>query len=162
MAALAAGCSRGDDIPELERRAQAINRDVMCPVCPGESIDQSQNPMAVQMRGIVMDRLEQGWTAAQIKAYFVDRYEPRVLMEPPRSGFNLVAWLVPPVAVGGAIAALVLVLRFMRGRGEPEPDDVLELSPSERADYFARIEAIADGGTETAAAAAPTEAERAP
>ncbi len=160
MAALAASCSRGDGIPELERRAHAINREVMCPVCPGESIDQSQNPVAVQMRGIVMDRLRQGWTAGQIKAYFVESYEPRVLMEPPRSGFNLVAWLVPPAAVAGAIAALVLMLRFMRGHREASPEPVL--STAERAEYFARIEAITDVGGGTAVASPNAEADGGP
>jgi cytochrome c-type biogenesis protein CcmH len=151
LVVVAAGCSRAEDVPDLERQAQAINREVMCPVCPGESIDQSQNPVAVQMRGIVMDRLQDGWTAAQIKAYFVDSYEPRVLMEPPRSGFNLVAWLVPPIAFAGALAALTVVLRFLRGRRPTEPEPVAELSPAERADYFARIEAAVDGSGPTVA-----------
>ena len=141
LLAAAVGCSRGDDVPDLERRAQAINRDLMCPVCPGESIDQSQNPVAVQMRGIVLERLRDGWTDDDIKDYFVERYENRVLMEPPRSGPNLLAWLVPPAAVVGAVAALALVLRFMRTRREPEPAP--RLTDAERAGYFARIEAAA-------------------
>ena len=146
LIAAAAGCSRGEDVPDLERRAQAINRDLMCPVCPGESIDQSQNPVAVQMRGIVLDRLRDGWTDEEIKAYFVERYENRVLMEPPRSGSNLLAWLVPPIAVAGAIAALALVLWFMRTRREPEPAP--RLTDTERAGYFARIAAAAGVDTE--------------
>ena len=146
LVAVAAGCSRGEDVPDLERRAQAINRDLMCPVCPGESIDQSQNPGAVQMRGIVMERLRDGQTDEEIKAYFVESYENRVLMEPPRSGANLLAWLVPPVAVVGAVAALALVLWFMRTRREPEPAP--RLTDTERAGYFARIEAVAGGEAE--------------
>ena len=143
LLAAAFACSHAGHVPDLERRAQAINRDLMCPVCPGESIDQSQNPMAVQMRGIVMDRLRDGWTDEQIKAYFVERYDSRVLMEPPRSGPNLLAWLVPPVAVACALAALGLALWSMRGRRETGPS----LSESERAGYVARVEAAA-GETE--------------
>ena len=45
LIAAAAGCSRGEDVPDLERRAQAINRDLMCPVCPGESIDSPRTPL---------------------------------------------------------------------------------------------------------------------
>ena len=138
---VAAGCSRGEDVPDLERRAQAINRDLMCPVCPGESIDQSQNPVAVQMRGIVVERLRDGWTEDEIKAYFVESYDSRVLMEPPRSGPNLLAWLVPPVAVAGAMGILALVLWSMRTRREPEPQPTL--SEAERSGYLARIEAAA-------------------
>jgi cytochrome c-type biogenesis protein CcmH len=137
----ASACSAGSEAPDVEQRAQDLNKTIMCPVCPGESIDQSQNPVAVQMRGIVMDRLRDGWTEQQIKDYFVESYENRVLMEPPRSGPNLLAWLVPPAAVAGAVAALALVLRFMRTRREPEPAP--RLTDTERAGYFARIEAAA-------------------
>jgi len=53
LVAVLAACSAKADVPELERLAQQVNKGVMCPLCPGESIDQSQNPLAVQMRGIV-------------------------------------------------------------------------------------------------------------
>ena len=43
------------DVPVMERRAQALNQSIMCPVCPGESIDQSQVALAAQMRGIVSE-----------------------------------------------------------------------------------------------------------
>ena len=142
----AAGCSRAEDVPDLERRAQAINRDLMCPVCPGESIDQSQNPVSVQMRGIVIERLRDGWTDEEIKAYFVERYDSRVLMEPPRTGPNLLAWLVPPVAVAVALTALALVMWSMRARREPE--EAPALSEAERAGYLARVEAVAGADPE--------------
>ena len=58
-------------------------------------------------------------------------------MEPPASGFSLLAWVVPPVALAAAIAALVVALRFMR-RNAPEPEPGLTEEESE--EYFARIE----------------------
>jgi len=55
LAILALACTSNtdDDIPEIERKTHSLNKAIMCPVCPGESIDQSQNPLAVSMRGIV-------------------------------------------------------------------------------------------------------------
>ena len=71
------------DVPVLEQRAQTLNRSIMCPVCPGESIDQSQVALAVQMRGIVNDKLADGWSDEQIRNFFVERYGPSVLLQPP-------------------------------------------------------------------------------
>ena len=147
LVAAAAGCSRGEDVPDLEQRAQAINRDLMCPVCPGESIDQSQNPVAVQMRGIVLERLRDGQTDEEIKAYFVESYENRVLMEPPRSGFESARVARAPgrrCRRGGRPRARALVHAYPPRAGAGACG-----SPTlERAGYFARIEAVAGAETE--------------
>ena len=126
-------------VPDIEQRATALNKSIMCPVCPGESIDQSQNSLAVQMRAIVRDKLDEGWTNQQIKDFLVERYGPSVLMEPPASGFNLAAWIVPPVAFALAIAALLLTLKWMRMSAEAERESGEE-GGSEQKDYVSRIE----------------------
>lgn len=144
LAALATACSSVEDVPPLERRSQELNKAIMCPVCPGESIDQSQNPLASQMRNIVADKMEQGWTEDQIKDFFVERYGPSVLLEPPRNGFNLLVWVLPPVGGLGAIIAAYLVLRMMRRVPVPQSQGTgaVELSDDERDEYFRRIEAV--------------------
>jgi cytochrome c-type biogenesis protein CcmH len=147
LAAIALGCTARDDVPLMERRAQEIEKGIMCPVCPGESIDQSQHPLAAQMRAIVAEKLDQGWTEKQIDAFFVERYGPSVLMDPPREGINLAVWLVPPVGVATALLLLYLALRSMlrsRAVGAEGPDEIEGLSEEERADYFNRIEAALD------------------
>ena len=126
-------------VPDVEQRATALNKSIMCPVCPGESIDQSQNSLAVQMRAIVRDKLDEGWTDQQIKDFLVERYGPSVLMEPPTTGISLAAWIVPPVAFALAIAALLLTLKWMRMSAEAEREDD-ESSDRERQDYVSRIE----------------------
>ncbi len=62
---LAVACTTQYDVPPLERRAHELNKAIMCPVCPGESIDQSQNPLAVQMRAIVFDQFREGRTESE-------------------------------------------------------------------------------------------------
>lgn len=134
----------------------------MCLVCPGESIDQSQNPLAVQMRGIVAEKIRQGWTDGQIKDFFVERYGPSVLMEPPRSGVSIVAWVLPPVAFVLALVALFFVVRAMSRSRRPRPAGqpaAAQLSEEDMARYGGRIEAalgIGDG----AKAEAPSTAGR--
>ena len=161
IASVMAACGRSDAIPSLEIRAQQINQSVMCPVCPGESIDQSQHPLAVQMRGIVAEKLREGWTADQIRADFVDGYGPSVLLEPPRSGLNLMVWIVPPAAVVLAAGLLFLVLRSMARRSSDadEPSGPM-LTDEERAVYFTRIEAVESANGPGASADATQAAER--
>ena len=144
---LAAACTTQYNVPPLERRAHELNKAIMCPVCPGESIDQSQNLLAVQMRDIVLEQLQEGRTEGEIKAFFVEGYGDSVLLEPPASGFNLTVWVLPPLAAGVAAAALFGALRLMRRPRAPETDSALEsvrLSDEERDDYFRRIEVALD------------------
>ena len=142
VAVLVVGCATTDDIPPQERRAQSLNRVIMCPVCPGESIDQSQHPLSLQMRDIVLEKLDAGWTDAEVRGFFVDRYGPSVLLEPPREGFNILVWLLPPLGLVLGLVALFTALRLMSSRrtGESVPATA-RLSDADRARYFPRIEA---------------------
>ena len=122
----------------MEQRSQALNTTIMCPVCPGESIDQSQVALAVQMRGIVAEKLAAGWSDEQVREFFVERYGPSVLLEPQTEGISLAVWLAPPIGVAAAIGVFVIALRHMRRKpaasdGDTDDDD---LQP-----YYARGEA---------------------
>ena len=99
---------------DLEAVAQGIDKSLMCPICPSETIDQSQTEIAEQMRRTVRERLADGESRDEVLRFFVERYGEEILSAPPKSGFNLLAWLVPPLAllIGGG--ALALVLRAMR------------------------------------------------
>ena len=98
----------------VEAEAQAIDRMLMCPVCPAESIDQAQVPLARQMRAQVRQLLSEGASRDDVLAWFRNRYGPGIVAEPPRSGFNLIAWIVPAVAVVGGLAGGLIALRAMR------------------------------------------------
>ena len=128
-----------------EERAHKLNETVMCPVCPGESIDQSQNPLALQMRELVKDKLDQGWSDQQIQDYFVERYGPSVLLAPPRSGVGLVIWIVPPVIVIFAILILIMVIKSMT-KNKIINDSLKQVNPSQEkvSEYSKRLEKIID------------------
>ena len=145
VAIFAASCGLGDDISDDELRIQRLNKTIMCPVCPGESIDQSQNQLAGQMRAIVAGQVREGRSDQQIKAFFVERYDQSVLLQPPQEGFSLLVWLLPPAGVVAAAVALFFTLRLMRRSADEETDDVFgpeSLSDAERSQYFARLEAV--------------------
>ncbi len=99
------------DIEPQELRVISLNKEIMCPVCPGESIDQSQNDLAIQMRFIVTKLVDEGKSDEEIKEYFVQRYGEVVLMEPSTNGLGLIAWTVPWIAF---IFTIVMVIFFIR------------------------------------------------
>ena len=128
----------------MEQRSQALNRTIMCPVCPGESIDQSQVALAVQMRGIVNDKLAAGWSDEQVREFFVERYGPSVLLEPQTQGISLAVWIAPPIGVAAAIGVFVIALRHMRRRPTASDGDD-EMSDDDLQPYYERIEASVSG-----------------
>ena len=107
----------------LEREAQAIDRMIMCPVCPAETIDQAQVEISFQMRAIIREMLSAGSSREEILDYFVDRYGLDILAAPPKSGVNLLAWILPVVGVAAGLVGVFLVIRAMTGRqsGGPQP-----------------------------------------
>jgi cytochrome c-type biogenesis protein CcmH len=112
--------------PALEARARAISRDLRCPVCQGEAIDDSNAPISRDLRLLVRERLVAGDNDTEVVDYIVARYGEFVLFNPRASGSGLILWLAGPAMLlaGGALAFAVT-----RRRAKPDVD----LSEDERA-----------------------------
>lgn len=106
-----------------EKEAQSIDGMLMCPVCPAETIDQAQVPIARQMRQLVRDKLAEGESRDQILDYFAGVYGKDILAAPGKSGVNLVAWTVPVAGMLVALVAGFLVLRAMSTRPANDTPD---------------------------------------
>lgn len=94
-----------------------LEDEIMCPVCPGETLEQSSSPAAQQVERFIAVRIRAGDSKQEIKDRLVDQYGPKILAAPPKEGFDLLAWVLP--LVGAAGAALVLAFaawRWSRGR----------------------------------------------
>ena len=130
--------------PEIEDRAKSLDKQFICPVCPGETLDQAQATLAKQMREIIRQRLLNGESGAQISDYFVSVYGESVLAAPPKEGFNLIAWIVPILAVVAGAAIVVLVVRAMR-RNAPALPDGESYSEDELEEYLAIVDREMEG-----------------
>ena len=109
LAAPAAASDRHPTLGELEG-------EVMCPTCK-TTLDQSSAPIANRIRQFISARIAAGDTESEIKAKLVAQFGPAILAEPSKHGFNLLAWVLPFVALGvGAVALGLLVWRWSRGR----------------------------------------------
>lgn len=113
------------DDPQLEARARALYDQLRCVVCQSQSIDDSNAPLAADLRAVVRERLEAGDSDAEVKAYLQERYGDYVLMLPPVQGNTLALWLFPLIVLLGGGTAIVLFVRSQRRRlaGDIEAED---------------------------------------
>lgn len=95
----------------LEARASAVASALRCPVCQGESIQDSPSELSQQMRAVVRDRLRRGESPEQVKAYFVSRYGEWILLEPKMTGLNIVLYVLPVILVAGGLMLVVFLVR---------------------------------------------------
>ena len=96
--------------PALESRARALSAELRCVVCQNQSIDDSNAPLARDLRLLVRERLIAGDSDAQVKAFVVERYGTFVLLKPPFDGRTLLLWLTPLIIL---IGATVLIGRYL-------------------------------------------------
>jgi cytochrome c-type biogenesis protein CcmH len=114
--------------PSLEARARAVSRELRCMVCQNQSIDDSDAPLAHDLRVLVRERLKAGDSDAQVMNFLVARYGEFVLLRPPFAWHTAALWGLPPAALLLGLAAIVLVVR--RRRGAPVAE-VANLSAAE-------------------------------
>jgi cytochrome c-type biogenesis protein CcmH len=120
--------------PEPKTTLPDVEDEVMCPVC-GTALNLSFSPQADRERAFIQREINAGKTKEQIKDELVEQYGTNVLAEPPKSGFDLTAWLVPGLAILVAAIAIALGLwrwrRTGRAREEASAPES-NLDPSER------------------------------
>lgn len=100
--------------PALESRAREISKELRCLVCQNQSIDDSNAPLARDLRLIVRERLVKGDSNDQVMRYVTDRYGDFVLLTPPFRASTWALWLAGPLflLIGGYAAA-----RYLRSHG---------------------------------------------
>jgi cytochrome c-type biogenesis protein CcmH len=122
--------------------ASDLEAELVCPVCQ-TTLDQSDAPIAVEMKAYIRRRIAAGDSAAQIRAALVAQFGQGVLATPSKHGFGLLAWLVPILVVLGAGLVIgVLVWAWSKRRGPPGPERPLDPELERRVDEeLARFEA---------------------
>ena len=97
--------------PALEARARTISSELRCLVCQNQSIDDSNAPLARDLRLLVRERLTAGSSDADIMRFLIDRYGEFVLLRPRFNARNAVLWLTPVLLLAGVILALLRMYR---------------------------------------------------
>ena len=105
----------------LEAQTTAVASTLRCPVCQGESIQDSPSDLARQMRAVVRDRLRAGETPDQVKAYFASKYGEWILLEPTMKGLNILLYAIPVLLVVGGLALVTFLVRRWTASESPAP-----------------------------------------
>ena len=146
MMALAASNARAvqpDEImpdPVKESRARDLSRELRCMVCQNQSIDDSEAPLARDLRLLVRERIAAGDSDAQVIDFLVARYGEFVLLKPRLSLHTLLLWLLPPLALAGGGLALWAHGRRRAKTAASEDQALFKLTPDEEA----RLERLID------------------
>jgi cytochrome c-type biogenesis protein CcmH len=122
--------------PVLEARARHLSGELRCMVCQNQSIDDSEAPLARDLRLLVRRRLVAGDTDQRVFDFLVARYGNFVLLRPPVQFDTLILWGLAPVALIAGMAGLFFVARRRRMRETPPP----ALTPEEQARVKALLE----------------------
>jgi cytochrome c-type biogenesis protein CcmH len=125
MVFAASANAAGTDVfldPAMEARARALQKELRCMVCQGESLDESNAPLAADLRHIIRERIAAGETNDQIKAYLVARYGDFILLNPPLRTDTFLLWFGPILLLllGGTAVALVVLRARRRARQNPD------------------------------------------
>jgi cytochrome c-type biogenesis protein CcmH len=116
--------------PALESRARRLSQELRCLVCQNQSIDDSNAPLARDLRVLLRERLSAGDSDGEVLAFLVARYGEFVLLRPPFNPHTWLLWLAPFLLLAGA--TVVLVSRSRAARQRREATMMAPLSETER------------------------------
>lgn len=119
--------------PAQEARARALSRELRCMVCQNQSIDDSDAPLARDLRLLVRERIAAGDSDGQVMDFLTARYGAFVLLKPRLQADTLLLWLLPPLALLVGASLLLVAARRRRAVASGDPG-VPPLSTEERAE----------------------------
>jgi cytochrome c-type biogenesis protein CcmH len=123
--------------PAQEARAREVGQELRCLVCQNQSIDDSNAPLARDLRILVRERIKAGDSNAQVMDFVVARYGDYVRLRPPMRVETYLLWFGPALVLAIAMGALLLALRRRKAAPRTTPLD---------ADERARLDKILGGG----------------
>src|ERR1700716_3701479 len=119
--------------PAMETRARDLSRELRCMVCQNQSIDDSEAPLARDLRLLVRERIAAGDSDAQVIDFLVARYGEFVLLKPRLKPHTLLLWLLPPLALAGGGFSLWMHGRRRSRAAGTEDQSLTKLTAEEEA-----------------------------
>jgi cytochrome c-type biogenesis protein CcmH len=116
--------------PALEARARALSKELRCMVCQNQSIDDSEAPLAHDLRVLVRERLKAGDSDTRVLDFLVARYGEFVLLQPRFAWHNAALWGLPPAVL---LVGIVTIAIVVRRRGNAPAPNAPNLTAAEEA-----------------------------
>ena len=92
-----------------------ISNELMCPVCQGQTVAESNSKLALSMREVIKIKVSNGESKKEILDYFIGQYGETILAKPPIKGFGLLLWLTPPIIL---IITIITWIRLVKKNKE--------------------------------------------
>ena len=124
----------------IDDQANEISNQLLCPVCAGQSVAESNSNLANDMRQVIRKKLEEGQTQEEIMAYFIDTYGDTILGAPPAKGVNLFLWLLPGAAIVAGLFGIGIFLYRAGSESEEEPEFKQKTEGGSSDPYLNRID----------------------
>jgi len=124
----------------IDDQVKEIAYLLMCPVCQGQSVGESNSNLAHDMRDIIRKQLDEGKSKEEILAYFVNSYGESILASPPPKGINWLLWLLPGVAIVFGGLGIILFLYKSQSNKNDDKHTSENTRPEVDNDYIKRIE----------------------
>jgi len=119
--------------PSLEARARSLSKELRCMVCQNQSIDDSDAPLARDLRILVRERLQAGDSDREVTNFLVARYGEFVLLNPRFSAHTAILWVAPAAILVIGAFALFVFARRRAASGAPASTEQTKLTPAEQA-----------------------------
>ena len=122
LAGLGSGVVSAQGPTPTDDDVNRIAKQLFCPVCENTPLDVCPTEACRQWRELIRQMLSEGKTEQEIKDYFVLNYGARVLSEPPRSGFNWLVYVIPPMVIVAGVFILFRAMRAWTQSSEASPE----------------------------------------
>lgn len=123
-----------------EDKVTKISKKLMCPVCQGQSVADSNSDLANDMRSIIKKRVAKGENEEEILQYFVNRYGESILSSPPAKGFNIIIWILPLLTLIFGLIFLVYFFTLKNRQIRKLKDPMLSESQKKQSKYIEMVD----------------------
>lgn len=106
---------------DVNERVRDLSSQILCPTCDGQSVLESNAPIAAQIRSDIAERVQSGATNGEIRAFYVSRYGPEALVTTPTKGFGALVWAIPAFGLLASVLGLGVAFRRWQAPGERRP-----------------------------------------
>jgi len=126
--------------PVTDDQVNAVARQLYCPVCENIPLDVCGTKACEEWRGLIREKLMEGWSAVQIKDYFADQYGDRVLGAPPARGINWIVYILPSLGILLVAVFVIVTLILWWQKSNRNSKEVQLTSSSQNDEYIQRME----------------------
>ncbi len=124
----------------IDDQVNEISNSLLCPVCQGQSVAESNSNLANDMRQVIRKKLQEGQSRDEVVAYFVDTYGETILGAPPAKGVNWILWILPGLAIVFGIFGIGIFLYQAGSNKEEKSIGTEKNTPQSDSEYLEKID----------------------